>query len=621
MTQDPYTNTQVAGVLLKLSKYRQHQEDEQILRSKEDEVRHWSIETTFMAKSLKFRTEELGDPTITTRDSDTMPSQAQTISSSPEDSRTRAEQVDSEEEEYSTSLLLLTIVFEREPTSAHEPPCALKWKESSLFMIHHNTTEKFIEMVDTIQSKGDYMVHQTQKDLVAELQAYLVQLDQLVVDRWERRKLERGLLACGIPQVEMENMNLKFIQKTPHHFETREKLKIVIPPFLACITTAIILHELSNLSREHTNFLLSALRVIVVSSCCYIMQTCGAKYNRHSIRAKVLEILEVDKWPNDIWTASQAIGLEPDLQIYACCIRCHSPRNDREPTVRCTSHRSVTGGWHPRSSQDIQLPIHEGLAWLYTIVPWNREGYGRDYVAKTAGNLFHAYETSGLQGPSKMFGTPKCFVHSRALMVNPGSMHLQFRQNPGTELRVPRVYPGSVLDLADVLANGVPKPPLLAKEVMEQHDSSNEHKDVLQNFISLVIAVHWASQRSSCLDHIDVVQSQFDYYLKSLVRLFGKGVLIPNHHLLLHLVECLHAFGLVHRWWSFPLEQYNGIIQRKNTNNKLGQLELTFTRSFCRSRNLKALLSLKGLLPEMLEELQDIVGEHYGTDFHRGFAE
>lgn len=96
MTQDPYTNTQVAGVLLKLSKYRQHQEDEQILRSKEDEVRHWSIETTFMAKSLKFRTEELGDPTITTRDSDTMPSQAQTISSSPEDSRTRAEQVDSE---------------------------------------------------------------------------------------------------------------------------------------------------------------------------------------------------------------------------------------------------------------------------------------------------------------------------------------------------------------------------------------------------------------------------------------------------------------------------------------------------------------------------------------------
>lgn len=103
-----------------------------------------------------------------------------------------------------------------------------------------------------------------------------------------------------------------------------------------------------------------------------------------------------------------------------------------------------------------------------------------------------------------------------------------------------------------------------------QHDSSNEHKDVLQNFISLVIAVHWASQRSSCLDHIDVVQSQFDYYLKSLVRLFGKGVLIPNHHLLLHLAECLHAFGLVHRWWSFPLEQYNGIIQRKNTNNKLG---------------------------------------------------
>ncbi|KAG1898424.1 uncharacterized protein F5891DRAFT_981830 [Suillus fuscotomentosus] len=56
--------------------------------------------------------------------------------------------------------LTSSIVFEREPTSAHEPACALKWKESSLFMIHHNTTEKFIEMVDAIQSKGDYMVCQ-----------------------------------------------------------------------------------------------------------------------------------------------------------------------------------------------------------------------------------------------------------------------------------------------------------------------------------------------------------------------------------------------------------------------------------------------------------------------------
>ncbi|KAG1898422.1 uncharacterized protein F5891DRAFT_1190806 [Suillus fuscotomentosus] len=90
---------QVVGVLLKLSKYYQHQEDEHILHSKEDEVCHRSIETMFMAKSLKFRTEELGDPTITACDSNTMPSWAQTISSSPEDSRTRAEQVNSEEEE------------------------------------------------------------------------------------------------------------------------------------------------------------------------------------------------------------------------------------------------------------------------------------------------------------------------------------------------------------------------------------------------------------------------------------------------------------------------------------------------------------------------------------------
>jgi hypothetical protein len=108
-----------------------------------------------------------------------------------------------------------------------------------------------------------------------------------------------------------------------------------------------------------------------------------------------------------------------------------------------------------------------------------------------------------------------------------------------------------------------------------QHNSSNEHQQLLTNFISLVIAVCWASRQSTSIDHIEIVQSQFDYYLRSLVRLFGKGVLIPNHHLSLHLAECLHAFGPVHGWWAFPFEQYNGIIQQKNTNNKLGMLCIT----------------------------------------------
>jgi hypothetical protein len=75
----------------------------------------------------------------------------------------------------------------------------------------------------------------------------------------------------------------------------REKLKLVLPPLLACITTAIVLHELSNLPREPTNFLLAALQIVVVSSCSQVVQAFGANYNRDVIRAKVLNMLQLEK--------------------------------------------------------------------------------------------------------------------------------------------------------------------------------------------------------------------------------------------------------------------------------------------------------------------------------------
>lgn len=40
-------------------------------------------------------------------------------------------------------------------------------------------------------------------------------------------------------------------------------------------------------------------------------------------------------------------------------------------------------------------------------------------------------------------------------------------------------------------------------------------------------------------------------------------------------------------------------------------------RSFCRTGNLKSLLSLERTLPDLLEELRGIVEDHYGGDFHR----
>ena len=59
-------------------------------------------------------------------------------------------------------------------------------------------------------------------------------------------------------------------------------------------------------------------------------------------------------------------------------------------------------------------------------------------------------------------------------------------------------------------------------------------------------------------------------YVSGLVETF-KHPLVPNHHLSLHLRECLELFGPVHAWWAFPFERYNGILQHLNTNSRTSE--------------------------------------------------
>ncbi|KAI7950625.1 hypothetical protein MJO29_009299 [Puccinia striiformis f. sp. tritici] len=62
------------------------------------------------------------------------------------------------------------------------------------------------------------------------------------------------------------------------------------------------------------------------------------------------------------------------------------------------------------------------------------------------------------------------------------------------------------------------------------------------------------------------------------VFMFGNEVIAPNHHMAIHLAECLDKFGPVRSWWAFPLEQH------------MGELEVSFLNSFCRLGNLRVLL-------------------------------
>lgn len=103
---------------------------------------------------------------------------------------------------------------------------------------------------------------------------------------------------------------------------------------------------------------------------------------------------------------------------------------------------------------------------------------------------------------------------------------------------------------------------------------ARREKALLRNFLALVIAVLWATRRSTSDAHRVIVQNNLVYYLQSLVELYEPGIIVPNHHVSLHLVECLKLFGPVHGWWAFPFKRFNGILQGFNTNSRLGKKEI-----------------------------------------------
>ncbi|KAI0375837.1 hypothetical protein BV20DRAFT_932781 [Pilatotrama ljubarskyi] len=121
--------------------------------------------------------------------------------------------------------------------------------------------------------------------------------------------------------------------------------------------------------------------------------------------------------------------------------------------------------------------------------------------------------------------------------------------------------------------------------------ASPKQKALLDNFIHLVSAVDLATRRSVDQDRIDKFDDHLMQYLAGLQRLFDWHHLVPNHHLSLHLKECLELFGPVHAWWAFPFERYNGLLQGLNTNSKTNAMPLTFMRYFYIGANVRSLMS------------------------------
>ena len=98
---------------------------------------------------------------------------------------------------------------------------------------------------------------------------------------------------------------------------------------------------------------------------------------------------------------------------------------------------------------------------------------------------------------------------------------------------------------------------------------------LLDNFVHLVTAVDLATRRSMSAERAEAFDRHMLLYLQGLRDIFSHK-LVPNHHLSLHLVNCLLLFGPVHGWWAYPFERFNGLLGSLNINNLPGTCASSF---------------------------------------------
>ncbi|MBW0473531.1 hypothetical protein O181_013246 [Austropuccinia psidii MF-1] len=123
---------------------------------------------------------------------------------------------------------------------------------------------------------------------------------------------------------------------------------------------------------------------------------------------------------------------------------------------------------------------------------------------------------------------------------------------------------------------------------------------LFRNFAHLVSSVNIALKRRLTSELVSKYRYHNLEYLKSCLILFPEVTLAPNHHMSIHLGDCLEKFGPSRAWWSFSMERLMGRILKASHNNRLGQLEITFLINFCRAGNLQALMSQHEKFPASL---------------------
>ena len=136
----------------------------------------------------------------------------------------------------------------------------------------------------------------------------------------------------------------------------------------------------------------------------------------------------------------------------------------------------------------------------------------------------------------------------------------------------------------------------------EKDDSprATRRRALLELTMTLFSAVSIATARTMSRERAGQYLRHIQSYIDGLKRLFPKYEFLPNHHIALHIYDCLLRFGPAHSWWTYPYERIIGMLQRIPTSGKSDEMEETMARGYSRSTNLRAVFTSPGC-PEVIK--------------------
>ncbi|POW04878.1 hypothetical protein PSTT_10100 [Puccinia striiformis] len=133
--------------------------------------------------------------------------------------------------------------------------------------------------------------------------------------------------------------------------------------------------------------------------------------------------------------------------------------------------------------------------------------------------------------------------------------------------------------------------PTLIRILFEQNDSNvGFETGILENLLHLSSITNIVRSLEVGKDDIKALRFHLKAYRQGLLDIFPSFSTKPNHHLALHLPDCLTQFGPAPQWTAWSFERLNGSLASIPTNNHIDKRDVTLMRRWTTAQNLRNLL-------------------------------